>query len=172
MALNKTRARKREFGETQPEFESKLLDLARVARVVAGGRRFRFRALVAIGDKKNRIGLGLGKSANVPSAIEKAIHQAKKHLLELPFNTGTIPQEIEVKYKAARLFLKPRKNGLVIGGVLRQMSRLAGIASLTGKMSGSSNKVNNAKAFLKALRILTKNHYAVSRPKINQNQKA
>lgn len=129
------------------EFDSKLLDVARVTRVMAGGRRFGFRTLVAVGDKKSRLGIGVAKGSDVATAIQKATNQAKKNLITVP----EITRQVEVKFKAARLMIRPRKEGLVIGGILRQMCRLGGIQGITGKIRGSNNKVNNAKAFMKAL---------------------
>lgn len=150
------------------EFEIKLLDIARVTRVVAGGRRFSFRILLAVGDKKGRIGLGMAKGADVSSGIDKATRQGKKNLISIPLVKGTIPHQVEAKYKAAKIYLWPRKKGFVIGGVLRQMARLAGIESITGKRRGSSNKIVNARAFMKAIESLEKN--AVSSNKIDDKK--
>lgn len=129
------------------EFDSKLLDVARVTRVMAGGRRFSFRTLVVVGDKKTKLGIGIAKGYDIASAINKATNQAKKNLIIVP----KITHQVEIKFKAARLMIRPRKEGLVIGGILRQMCRLGGIHGITGKIRGSNNKVNNAKAFMKAL---------------------
>lgn len=136
------------------EFETKLLDVARVTRVVAGGRRFRFRTTVVIGDKKNRIGMAVGKGADVSSAMDKAIALAKKRLLKVPVINQTIPHQVAVKYKSAKILLKPRRDKLVAGGILRIMARLAGIQSLTAKILGSPNKLNNAQAMMLALKKL------------------
>ncbi|MBI2454218.1 MAG: 30S ribosomal protein S5 [Parcubacteria group bacterium] len=144
------------------EFEEKVLEVARVARVVAGGKRFRFRAAVAIGDKKGRVGFGLGKGADVAQSVAKAVHQAKKGLVRVPIVNGTIPFEIKVKYNSAVVFLKPAPpgRGINAGGAIRVVSELAGIKDIIGKViSRSGNKINNARATLKALGLLmAKNH--------------
>ena len=128
------------------DFETKLLDITRVARVVKGGRRFGFRTLVAVGNKKGKLGIGLAQANDVSAAIEKASHQAKKRLIDVP----VVNREIAVKFKAAKIELRPRSQGLLVGGVLRQICRVAGIENLSAKMRGSGNKVNNARAFMKA----------------------
>lgn len=143
--------------EIKDEFESKLLDLARVTRVAAGGRRFRFRATMIVGNKKGKIGLGIGKGADVAQAIEKGTRSAKKNLIEVPIVNETIPCEIKVKFGAAKIMLKPQTKGrgLVAGGTIRTICLLAGIKNISSKMLGkTSNKLNNAKAVIKALQIL------------------
>jgi small subunit ribosomal protein S5 len=138
--------------ELEEEFEQKLLDLARVTRVTAGGKQLRFRACVAIGDKKGRVGIGVAKGADVAIAIEKAVKRAKKNLIEVPIVNGTIPFPIKVKHKAAKILLKPagKGKGLVAGGVIRIIANLAGIENLSAKMLGSNNKIVNAQATIKA----------------------
>ena len=140
------------------EFEEKVLEVARVARVVAGGKRFRFRAAVVIGDKKGRVGFGLGKGSDVAQSVAKAVHQAKKGLVKIPIVNGTIPFEIKVKYNSAVIFLKPAPagRGINAGGATRVVSELGGIKNIIGKiLSRSGNKTNNARATLKAFRLLT-----------------
>ena len=140
------------------EFDQKVLDLRRTARVVAGGRRFSFRATVVIGNRNGKVGLGLGKGADVSTAVEKGVNQAKKHLVFV--NLGdkkTISKEVEVKYAAARILLKPAREGrgLVVGGPIRVIAELAGIKNLTGKILGRTpNKLNNARATMEALQKL------------------
>ena len=152
------RGRKPRYGQRQEsEFDSKLLDLARVTRVVAGGRRFSFRALVGVGDKKGRIGVGLAKGSDVSIAIDKASRQGQKKMVTVPLKDGTITRETGAKFKAAKVYLWPRKSGLMIGGVLRQLAKLAGIDGITGKIRGSSNKVANARAFIIAIEKLHSN---------------
>lgn len=139
------------------EFDQKVLDVARVARVVAGGRRFSFRATVAIGDKKGRIGVGIGKGLDVAQAVEKAVSSAKKSKILIPLKNGTIPHEVVAKYGAAKVFLKPapRGRGLVAGGSARSICELAGIENISAKvLSRSSNKLNNARATIDALKKL------------------
>ena len=143
--------------QIKDEFDSKLLHLARVVRVSAGGRRFRFRATVVVGNKKGKVGLGASKGADVAQAIEKATKIAKKHLVEVPIVNETIPYEINVKFGAAKILLKPQTKGrgLVAGGTVRVICLLAGIRNISSKMIGkTTNKLNNAKAVIKALETL------------------
>jgi len=139
------------------EFDSKLLDLARVMRMTSGGRRFRFRAGVVVGDKKGRIGFGLAKGADVSQSIEKATKIAKKNLIKVLIVDGTIPYRVEAKFKAAKVLLKPQRKGkgLVAGGTIRVVCGLAGIQNISSKIIGkTNNKINNAKATIKALQDL------------------
>jgi len=151
------------------DFETKLLDIARVTRVVAGGKRFRFRTVVVIGDRKGSIGLAVGKGADVSGAMDKAIIKAKKNLIKVSLINGTIPYRVEVKFKSAKIILKPRKDSLVAGGVIRIMARLAGIQSISAKMLGSQNKLNNAQAMIIALKKLKK--YADTQTKTKKKKK-
>jgi small subunit ribosomal protein S5 len=139
------------------EYEQKLLDVARVVRVVAGGRRFRFRAVVAIGNRKGKVGLGVAKGQDVSIAVEKAAADAKKHLIEIPLVKGTIPHEVEAKFGSAKVLLKPglEGKGIVAGGAVRVVCDLAGIENISGKILGrTKNKLNNARATIKALKNL------------------
>ena len=141
------------------EFEQKLLDIARVARVVAGGRRFSFRAAVVIGNRKGSVGFGVAKGADVNAAIEKAVRDAKKNILVVPIAEGTIPHMVEAKYAASYVFLKPTKKGkgIVAGGAVRVICSLAGIEHISAKiLSRSTNKINNSRAVMKALGQLKK----------------
>jgi len=145
--------------EEKEPFDSKLLDLSRVTRMTAGGRRFRFRAAVIIGDKKGQIGFGIGKGRDVSQAIEKATRLAKKDLIKIPTINGTIPHLVEGKFGAAKVILKPQKEGrgLVAGGVVRVICLLAGISNISSKIIGrTTNKINNAKATISALKKLKK----------------
>ncbi len=137
----------------QDEFDQRMIDLARVTRVMAGGKRMRFRACMVIGDRKGRIGWGVAKGADVSMAIQKAVAQAKKNMMTVSIVDGTIPHEVRVKFKAARLLLKPAKSGkgLIAGGVVRTVLELAGVKNIISKMLGSKNKVNNVAAVFKAL---------------------
>lgn len=133
------------------------MELARVTRVVAGGKRFRFRATVAIGDGKGRVGLGIGKGADVAQAVQKASYRARKNLVTVPIVNGTIPSEIKVKYSSAVVYLKPAPpgRGINAGGAVRVISSLAGIKDIIGKiLSPSVNKINIASATLEAFKIL------------------
>lgn len=144
------------------EFEEKVLEISRVARVVAGGKRFRFRAAVAIGDRKGRVGFGLGKGSDVAQSVAKAVHRAKKALVNIPIVNGTIPSEIKTKYNSAVVFLKPAPagRGINAGGAVRIILELGGVKDIIGKvLSRSGSKINNARAAIKAFRIMAaKNH--------------
>ena len=140
------------------EFESKLLDLARVTRVTAGGKRLRFRAVVVVGDKAGRVGVGVAKGRDVAQAIEKATRIAKKDVILVPIEKGTITHAVEAKYNAARVLLKPQKEGrgLVSGGTVRIICELAGIKDVSSKILGKTrNKLNNARATILALQKLS-----------------
>ncbi len=150
---------KRRFKKKKDEFDSKLLDLGRVDRMTAGGRRVRFRALMIVGDKKGKVGMGLAKGKDVAQAIEKATAKAKKDLIEVPIVEETIPYSVKAKYGAARVLLKPQMKGrgLVAGGTVRVICNLAGIKNISSKvLSRSVNKINNSKATIKALKKLRK----------------
>lgn len=144
--------------ELEKEFEQKLLDLARVTRVTAGGKQLRFRACVAIGNKNGKVGVGVAKGPDVAIAIEKAVRQAKKNLIEVPIVNETIPHWIKEKYCAAEILLRPaiRGKGIIAGGVIRSIAELAGIKNITAKMLGSQNKIANARATINAFLKLKK----------------
>lgn len=135
------------------EFEEEVLQIDRVTRVVAGGRRMRFRATVVIGNRKKRVGIGTGKANEVVIAIEKAISKAKKNLITVPIENDTIPHEIKVKFKASRIILMPAKTGtgIIAGGALRKIIELAGIKNILSKCLGTNNKLANAQATMLAL---------------------
>ena len=137
----------------KPEFEQKMVDLARVTRVTKGGKQMNFRALMVIGDKKGKVGYGVAKGKDVTLAISKAVEQAKKKLEKIPLHNGTIPHRIEEKYKAARILLKPAPlgTGVKAGGPMRIVLDLAGVENIVGKMMGSKNKINNVKCTYNAL---------------------
>jgi len=143
--------------EKKDEFESKLLDLARVTRVAAGGRRFRFRAVVVIGNKAGQVGLGVAKGMDVVQAIEKATRLARKSLIVVPIVEDTIPHEVLAKFGSAKVLLRPQKKGrgLVAGGTVRVLCNLAGIKNVSSKILGrTGNKLNNARATIKAFKEL------------------
>jgi len=143
--------------EKKDEFESQLLDLARVVRVTCGGKRLRFRAVVAIGDKKGSVGIGIAKGKDVSQAIEKATRVAKKKIIIVPIFEGTISHQIEAKFGPAKVLLKPQRKGrgLVAGGAVRVICNLAGIKNISSKLlSKSRNKYNIAKATIEALKKL------------------
>jgi len=139
------------------EFESKLLDLARVTRVSAGGRRFRFRAVVVIGNKAGQVGLGVAKGTDVAQAIEKATRVSKKNIINVPIVEDSIPHEVSAKLGPAKVLLRPQKKGrgLVAGGTVRVICNLAGIKNVSSKILGrTGNKLNNARATIEALKNL------------------
>jgi len=142
------------------EYEQHLVDLARVTRVVAGGKRLRFRACVVIGNKQGEVSVGLAKGADVTTAINKAVKKAEKDIVKLPplSKDESIPRVIEEKFKATKIILKPAKKGkgLICGGVIRTILELAGIKNVVGKIIGSHNKINVAQATINALKKLFK----------------
>lgn len=150
------------------EFEEEVIQIDRVTRVVKGGRRLRFRATVVIGDKKGRVGYGIGKSVEVPNAIQKAVSKAKKNLIKIPIYNGTIPHAIQIKFKASIVLLKPagEGTGIIAGGAVRKVVDMAGIKNILSKTLGSSNRVNNTKAAYIALTSLRE------RPELEKNKKA
>lgn len=145
--------RNKKFDKPRDDFEQRIVDLARVTRVMAGGKRMKFRACMVVGDKKGKVGIGIAKGADVSMAISKAVTKAKKHLIEIPIIEGTIPHKVDIKQNSARLLIRPAKkgNGIKAGGVLRIVLELAGIKDAVAKILGTNNKVNNAKAALAAL---------------------
>ncbi|HLC44152.1 MAG TPA: 30S ribosomal protein S5 [Patescibacteria group bacterium] len=146
--------RPRSFGSRREpsEFEERVIEVRRVARTVKGGRRIRFRALVVIGNKKGKVGMGIAKANDVAEAVKKAVAQAKKSLVVVPIIDGTIPYNVISKHGGAVVMLKPAASGtsIVAGGAVRAIAELAGITDLLSKMMGSSSKVNNITAMLKA----------------------
>lgn len=139
----------------KPEFDQKLIDLRRVSRVVAGGRRFSFRATLVIGNRKGDVGVATAKGVDTATAIDKAFRRARKNMISVPLTKEhTIPHEVAVKYGATRLLLKPARigKGLMAGGPVRIVCDMAGIQNVTGKIiSRSTNKLNNALATMQAL---------------------
>jgi len=140
------------------EYDQKVLDIRRVARVVAGGRRFSFRATVVVGNKKGKVGVGVAKGPDVSTAVEKAAHQGRKNLIVVPISKrGSIPYEVAAKYSAARVKLMPAAvgAGIIAGGSVRAVADLAGIQNMSSKiLSRSTNKLNNAMATIEALKKL------------------
>lgn len=144
--------------DKKDEFDQRILDIARVTRVMAGGKRMRFRACVAIGDKKGKIGVGVAKGADVTMAVNKAVNKAKKTMIDVPLIKDSIPHEIFNKFSASKLIFKPAKagRGVIAGGVVRVILELAGIKNITSKILGTSNKLSNAKCTIEALSKLKK----------------
>lgn len=151
------RDNRREAAPAEPkQFEELVINIDRVARVVKGGRRFRFKALVVVGDRKNKVGVGVAKGADVQAAVTKATDVAKKHLITLPIANETIPHEAEVKVSGARVLIKPAApgTGIIAGGVVRQIIGVTGVRNMLSKSLGSTNKVNIAYATIDALKSL------------------
>lgn len=139
------------------EFDSVVLDLARVTRVTKGGKQMRFRAVVVVGNKKGKIGLGVAKGPDVAIAVEKSTRLAKKNLISVPMFEETIPHEVSAKYGPARVLLRPQSKGrgLVAGGQVRVICNLTGIRNISSKLlSRSRNKLNIARATVMALKSL------------------
>ena len=143
----------------KPEFEQKLLNLARVTRVVKGGRRFRFRATLVIGNRKGKVGVGVAKGADVSDAIQKAFNDAKKSMVSIALVNGTIAHDVLAKYGSAKVMLKPGKEGrgLIAGGAVRAVSDLLGVHDIVSKSLGSSNALNLARATVAAFLSLKNN---------------
>lgn len=139
------------------DFEQKLLDLARVTRVVKGGRRFSFRAAVVIGNRRGKVGFGVAKGSDVSNAIGKAVANAKKDMLIVKRTNTTIAFDVRKKLGAAKVLIRPAKEGrgIVAGGAMRAVVELAGIKDIVAKSLGTSNKINVARATLAALKELS-----------------
>lgn len=150
------RGRPRQKVREPREFDQKILDLARVTRVTAGGKRMRFRATLVIGDHKGQVGIGTSKGADVAIAVEKAYRQAKKNLFTVPLIEESIAHVVLEKYGAAQVLLKPapKGTGLKSGGAVRVVLEMAGVPNVVSKILGSKNKINIARATLAALRRL------------------
>lgn len=138
------------------EFMEELLQVDRVVRVVKGGRRLRFRVTVIVGNKNGKVGVGLGKATEVPQAIKKAVASAKKSLISVPIKNGTIEYEVDAKFKASKVNIRPAKvgSGIVLGSSMRKIANLAGIEDIIGKSHGSNNRINMARAMILALSSL------------------
>ena len=151
-----SRDRRSKLKREKPEYDQKLLDLARVTRVVKGGRRFRFRATLVIGNRKGKIGVGVAKGADVSDAIKKAFNDAKKNLVNVKIHKNTIAHDIFVKMGSAKVILKPAPagRGIVAGGAVRAVVDFAGIKNIISKSLGTANKLNVARATLKGLESL------------------
>ncbi len=145
-----------QFKQDNKEFQEKVVKIKRVSKKTVGGNYVTFSALVVVGDRKGKVGIGLGRSLEVPPAIQKAISYAKKHLIDVPIRNKTIPHEVRVKFKAAKILLKPAPEGtgLKVGSVARVILDLAGVENASGKIIGSRNQIVNTYAIMKALSLL------------------
>lgn len=142
--------------QEEKQYDERMVNIDRVARVVKGGRRFRFRALVVVGDHKGKIGVGTSKGSDVTAAITKATEVAKKNMVTINLFNDTIPHETEAKVAGAKILIKPASpgTGLIAGGVVRVVLEVAGISNALSKSLGSSNKINLAYATVEALRLV------------------
>jgi small subunit ribosomal protein S5 len=140
----------------EKQFDERMVNIDRVARVVKGGRRFRFRALVVVGDHKGRVGVGTSKGADVTAAMTKATEVAKKNMVKINLFNDTIPHESQAKVAGANILVKPASpgTGLIAGGVVRTVLEVAGIKNALSKSLGSSNKINIAYATVEALKLI------------------
>jgi small subunit ribosomal protein S5 len=140
------------------EFEEEILQIDRVTKVVEGGRRLRFRVSAIVGDRKGRVGFGMGTGNDVVGGMQKAISAAKKNLIKIEIENGTIPHEIRFKHKAARVLFLPGRtgSGLIAGGAVRKICDLSGIENIVAKSLGTNNKIVNAQAAILALKSLRK----------------
>jgi small subunit ribosomal protein S5 len=147
------RNRRPEIQPEEKQFDERTLHIDRVARVVKGGRRFRFRALVVVGDKKHKVGIGSAKGADVTAAVTKATEVAKKNFVEVSLYKGTLPHETVGRVSGAHILIKPAAagTGLIAGGVVRTILEVAGVSNALSKSLGSSNKTNVAYATVAAL---------------------
>lgn len=154
----------------EKEFDQVIVDIARVTRVMAGGKRMRFRACVVIGDRKGRVGYAIAKGADVSLAVNKAVNKAKKSIINVPIVDQTIPHEIRIKKGASKILFKPAKpgTGIIAGGAVRIVLDLAGIKDIVAKILGTNSKINNVNATIEALSRLKK----AEKPADNKNDKA
>ena len=165
--------RRSDAPEAPREFEEVVVNIDRVARVVKGGRRFRFKALVVVGNRKDKVGVGVAKGADVQAAVAKATDVAKKHLVTIPLNGETIPHDSEVKFTGAHVLIKPAApgTGIIAGGVVRQIIGVTGIRNMLSKSLGSTNKVNIAYATIEALSQLVPRDQWLNAPKKKKETK-
>ena len=143
----------------RPEFEQKIISIRRVTRVMGGGRRFSFSVAMVIGDKNGKVGVGIGKAGDTQLAIEKAVRDAKKHMIVVPMNKDChIPHDVHVKYASSEVMMMPAPGrGLVAGSSVRTVLEMGGVKDITAKIfSRSKNKLNNARAAVEALKQLKK----------------
>ncbi|HPG42435.1 MAG TPA: 30S ribosomal protein S5 [Acholeplasmataceae bacterium] len=138
------------------QFEERVVAINRVTKVVKGGRRFRFAALVVIGNKQGQVGFGTGKAAEVPDAIKKAVEQARTNMIEVPIVNSTIPHQVTGQYGAGKVFLKPASEGtgIIAGGAVRAVFELAGVNDILSKSLGSSTPINMVRATFAGLQEL------------------
>lgn len=154
--MDRDQRRPRDVSPEEKQFDERVLHIDRVARVVKGGRRFRFRALVAVGDRKHKIGIGSAKGADVTTAVAKAMEVAKKNMITVHLYKATLPHEATGRIAGANILIMPASpgTGLIAGGVVRTVLEVAGVKNALSKSLGSTNKTNTAYATLQALESL------------------
>lgn len=155
------------FKEVQKEFQEELLEIARVTRVTAGGRQLRFRAAVVIGNGKGTVGFGTGKAGEVAVAVEKAVRDAKKNLVNFPIVDGTLPHDITANFKATTVMVHPASEGtgIIAGGAIRKLVFVSGLKDVIVKRYGGNNPLTNVRAAIKALSLLKKADSPFLKPK-------
>lgn len=143
------------FQEVKKEFEEVLLEVGRVTKVTSGGRQLRFRAAVVIGDRKGRVGFGLGKAQEVTVAVEKAVNSAKRHMIKVPLENGTVPYQVGTKFKSVKIMIHPAAEGtgIIAGGSARRILELAGCQNILSKRHGGRNVITTAYATMEALKM-------------------
>ncbi|HLD26418.1 MAG TPA: 30S ribosomal protein S5 [Patescibacteria group bacterium] len=150
------RERRNQYKKVNKEIEEKVLLIRRLSKKTTGGNKISFSALVVVGNKKGKVGIGLGRGLEVPQAIRKGINFAHKHMITVPIYKDTIPHDVKVKFKGAFIILKPARQGvgLKVGSVMRAILRLAGISNASGKILRSRNQIANTYAVMKALMMM------------------
>jgi small subunit ribosomal protein S5 len=159
--------------QEEKQFDERVVFVNRVARVVKGGRRFRFQALVVIGDHKGKVGIGISKGADVSAAVNKATDVAKKHIVRIPMHNFTLTHEVEGRVGGAKILILPAApgTGLIAGGVVRTVLEVAGIENALSKSYGSSNRINTAYATLQALQKMLPASQWIIKPPSRQKTK-
>lgn len=167
------RGRRPEAPAEEKMYDERVIHVNRVARVVKGGRRFRFQALVVVGDRKNKVGIGVSKGADVQAAVTKATDVAKKNMVSINLYKGTLPHDAQAKVGGADILIKPAApgTGLIAGGVVRTVLEVAGVSNVLSKSLGSTNKINTAYATVAALEQLTPRKNWVTVKSLNKSDR-
>ncbi|MDO8621436.1 MAG: 30S ribosomal protein S5 [Candidatus Levybacteria bacterium] len=154
----------------QSEFEEKIIQVNRVSKKTKGGNKIGFSVLMVIGNKKGKVGVGLGKALDVSSAIRKGVALAKKHMIDVPIVNGTIPFELLVKLGAAKILLKPapKGSGVIAGGAVRSVVSAAGIENISSKVLGTKNKASNVYTAMEALKRLGQRYRNIKEASANK----